>query len=85
MRARNINSTGREEYDLRNDNTFLSLPKRAYPNTNGRRVSFGTIKCIPQPSEKVSRKYHFTLLNFFSVEAKIHVQQLSTDAIFRWS
>ncbi|KAL3981440.1 hypothetical protein ACH3XW_43105 [Acanthocheilonema viteae] len=52
MKARNTNSTRKEESDLRNDNTFLSLPERAYPNSCGRRVSFGTIKCIPQPPQK---------------------------------
>lgn len=70
MKARSNDSTGKEENNLGNDNTFLSLPERVYPNNCGRRVSFGTVKCIPQPSQKVSHKDHFTVLNLFIVKAQ---------------
>uniref|UniRef100_A0AAF5PVP5 Uncharacterized protein n=2 Tax=Wuchereria bancrofti TaxID=6293 RepID=A0AAF5PVP5_WUCBA len=51
MKAKSNNSTGKEENESRNDTMFLNLPERSY-NT-GRRVSFGSVKCIPQPLHKM--------------------------------
>uniref|UniRef100_A0A915PP43 Uncharacterized protein n=1 Tax=Setaria digitata TaxID=48799 RepID=A0A915PP43_9BILA len=51
MKAKSDNSVNNET-DLESDSVHVELPERAYPNSRGRRVSFGTIKCIPQPSEK---------------------------------
>ncbi|EJD74038.1 hypothetical protein, variant, partial [Loa loa] len=59
MKARNDESTGKEKNDLTNDNTFLSLPGRIPGKNSGRRVSFGTVKCIPQSSQKVEPDAEF--------------------------
>uniref|UniRef100_A0A0R3RLX4 Tudor domain-containing protein n=1 Tax=Elaeophora elaphi TaxID=1147741 RepID=A0A0R3RLX4_9BILA len=50
MKAKSVDSTEKEENVARIDNTLLSLPERPYSNS-GRRVSFGTVKCIPQPPQ----------------------------------
>ncbi|VDO30833.1 unnamed protein product [Onchocerca flexuosa] len=53
MKARSNNNTVKEENNSRNDNVYLRLPERVHPKSCGRRVSFGTVKCIPQQSQMV--------------------------------
>ncbi|KAM3727085.1 Vacuolar protein sorting-associated protein [Dirofilaria immitis] len=53
MKAKSNITTMKEENDSGNKNKYLHLPERVYHNSCGRRVSFGTVKCIPQPSQKV--------------------------------
>nr|CDP97076.1 Bm10143 [Brugia malayi] len=53
MKAKSNNSTGKEENESRNDPMFLPLPERSYTTGCGRRVSFGSVKCIPQPLQKI--------------------------------
>ncbi|VDK66243.1 unnamed protein product [Onchocerca ochengi] len=53
MKAKSNNSTVKEENNSRNENVYLRLPERVHSNSCGRRVSFGTVKCIPQPSQKI--------------------------------